>query len=67
MDLHGDDHKKTRPADIYIDNWGLVGKAAALDGSNTSRLKSEIILEAVLLLLLPLSIGNIYNGHGMGV
>ena len=46
-----DDHKKTRPADIYIDNWGLVGKSAALDVSNTSRLKSEIILEAVVLLL----------------
>ena len=38
----GHDHKKTCPADILIDNWGLGGKAAALD---TSLNKPEIILE----------------------
>ena len=42
----GHDHKKTLPADILIDNWGLGGKAAALDVSVTSRNKPEIILEA---------------------
>ena len=42
----GQDHKKTLPADILIDNWGLGGKAAAPDVSVTSPNKPEIILEA---------------------
>ena len=42
----GHDYKKTCPADILIDNWGLGGKAAALDISVTSLNKPEIIFRS---------------------
>ena len=60
----GDDHKGTRPADIYIDNWGLVGKSAALYISNTSWLKVRNNLRSDGAAAVALRIGTSYKVMG---
>ena len=55
----GDDHKGTRPADTYIDNWGLVGKSAALYISNTSWVKVRNNFRSGGAAAVALRIGNV--------
>ena len=42
----GYDQKRTRPADILVNNWGISGKPTAYDLSVSSLLKPEVVSEA---------------------